>query len=357
MTETRRLYFLDNLRVVCMMVVIAHHVGQACGPTGGWWPVLEPVRAEVLGPFFMVNRSFGMSLFFMIAGYFTVMSYDRSGPSAFLRSRLQRLGLPLVWYVLAMTLLQVFVLDAKDGRLGSPLPAPVGHLWFVEHLLVYSAGYALWRTLWPARVGGQSTLAPVPGYGTILAAALALATATAATRFWFPIDHWEQLFGVLRVAFADVPRDLTMFVVGVVAYRRQWVTRFPTRAGMVWFVTALGLAAFWYAFDLWFLKVAPIQEPLLGAITAVWESVLCFGMCIGLTVLFRERANVTSKLWAWLAQAQYATYIFHVFVVIAFQVLLLQTALPPLVKFVLVSAASIPASFLVAGLVRKPLRL
>ncbi len=357
MTDTRRLYFLDNLRVVCMMVVIAHHAGQAYGPTGGFWPVMEVDRAAILGPFFMVNRSFGMSLFFMIAGYFTVMSCDKEGPWGFLKNRLSRLGLPLLAFSAFMLLLQVFVLEAKDGQLGPAWPINVGHMWFVQHLLIYSAAYALWRSLRPGQAGVAPAPAPVPGYGMILASALALATATAVIRTWFPIDHWEQIFGVLRVAFADVPRDLTMFIVGVVAYRQQWVTRFPTRAGMVWFGVALGLTAFWYAFDLWLRDLWGIREPLLGAITAIWESVLCFGMCIGLTVLFRERANVTSRLWGWLSKAQYSTYIFHVFVVIAFQALVFGTPLPPLVKFVLVSAASIPVAFLVGGLVRKPLRL
>ena len=75
----KRLYFLDNLRVGLVMLVIAHHVGQAYGPTGGAWPIMETARSALLGPFFTVNRSFFMSLFFMISGYFTVMSFEASG--------------------------------------------------------------------------------------------------------------------------------------------------------------------------------------------------------------------------------------------------------------------------------------
>ena len=47
MIITKRLYFTDNLRVALTIVVIAHHVGQAYGPTGGWWPVQETARAPV----------------------------------------------------------------------------------------------------------------------------------------------------------------------------------------------------------------------------------------------------------------------------------------------------------------------
>ena len=96
-----RMVFFDNLRVLMMVVVIGHHVGQAYGPIGGWWPVQEPNQAAILDPFFMVNRSFGMSLFFMIAGFFTARSYERGGLMALVRSRLRRLGFPLLVFSLA----------------------------------------------------------------------------------------------------------------------------------------------------------------------------------------------------------------------------------------------------------------
>src|SRR5574337_352541 len=106
--NTKHLYFLDNLRVALITLVIAHHVGQAYGPTGGWWPIQETARVPVLGPFFTVNRSFFMSLFFMISGYFTVMSCDDKGPRAFLKSRLLRLGIPVLVFALIMIPMQLF---------------------------------------------------------------------------------------------------------------------------------------------------------------------------------------------------------------------------------------------------------
>jgi glucan biosynthesis protein C len=148
MLTSNRMVFFDNLRVVLIAMVIVHHVGQAYGPTGGWWPVQEPTRAAVLGPFFMVNRSFGMSLFFMIAGYFAALSCERSGPRVLVRSRLQRLGIPLLGFTLLMVILQVFVFGPIDsGDLGPVWPIDVVHFWFVQHLLLYSLGFALWQSL------------------------------------------------------------------------------------------------------------------------------------------------------------------------------------------------------------------
>jgi hypothetical protein len=37
MKAAPRLFYLDNLRVMLTVLVIAHHVGQAYGPTGGEW--------------------------------------------------------------------------------------------------------------------------------------------------------------------------------------------------------------------------------------------------------------------------------------------------------------------------------
>jgi len=109
MGEKTRLYYIDHLRVFLTILVIAHHVGQAYGPTGGAWPVQEPARAALLGAFFTVNRSFLMSLFFMVSGYFMVGAYERGGPRAFLRSRLIRLGIPVLFFVAITTPLRIFL--------------------------------------------------------------------------------------------------------------------------------------------------------------------------------------------------------------------------------------------------------
>jgi glucan biosynthesis protein C len=122
MTTNRRLYYLDNLRVALIVGVIAHHVGMAYGPTGGWWPIQEVAHAPVLGSLLDVTRSFGMQLFFMIAGYFTVMSCDAKGPRAFLAIRVLRLGVPLFIFALVMIPMQLFVLTPPAGQSRSAWP-------------------------------------------------------------------------------------------------------------------------------------------------------------------------------------------------------------------------------------------
>ncbi len=351
-----RLDYADNLRVALIALVIAHHVGQAYGPTGGYWPIQEPERAALLGPFFTVNRSFMMSLFFMIAGYFTVIVYDAKGPAAFLVGRALRIGLPVVAWALVMVPMQLFVFVPKGGH-GSAWPIDVGHLWFLEHLLIFSVVYAAWRIVRRNRARPSPVRRDPPGLALTLLFALGLAAVTGVVRIWHPIDRWVHILGFIQVAFADVPRDLGFYIVGIAAGRNDWFARYPSRAGRNWLLAGVALACLWSVYSLWLGNILALSAFANHIAYLMWEELLCCGMCIGLLVLFRDRFNFTGRLARALGKSQYAAYIFHVPIVLLFQAAVIRLASPPLAKFALVAALSIPATFLVSNWVRRPLRL
>ena len=358
MTSNNHLAFFDNLKVLLISAVIVHHAGQAYGPTGGWWPIQEQAHAEILGPFFMVNRSFGMSLFFLIAGYFAALSCHRHGPHALAKNRLKRLGVPLLVFSLLMIPLQVFVFGPlSNGEPGNPWPIDVGHFWFVQHLLLFTLGYTLWCG--SRHQGEKPSSRPLdpPGYGKVVVFAFGLALVLSIIRNWFYIDEWVYIFGYLRVAFADLPRDLSMFVVGILAYRHQWVTCFSSNVGRVWIWVGLFLIGLWYAYDLWLVERIKINDILWGVIFPFWETLLCCAMCIGLTVLFRDHFNRQGPLLQEMAKSTYSAYMIHIFVVIFVQYLALGFTAPPLSKFLLVSMIAVFVSFLLASLMRRPLRI
>jgi|GEM_PF-1215465 len=282
MAERERLYYLDNLRVALTALLIAHHVGQAYGPTGGAWPIQEAARSAFLGPLFTIDRSFFMSLFFLISGHFVARSYDAKGGWPFVKGRLLRIGLPLLVWSLLMVPLQIFVFGAPGGG-AKAWPIDVGHLWFLEHLLLFSLVYALWRALRGRR---SPALPAAPRAWAILLFALGLALLSGLVRIAYPIDRWVYLLGFFRVAFADVPRDLSFFVLGLIAYRRQWLSAFSSRAGRAWLAVAAVLAALIAAYDLMLYDLFPIGEPAWGTVYVFWESLFCCAACIGLLVLF-----------------------------------------------------------------------
>jgi glucans biosynthesis protein C len=204
-------------------------------------------------------------------------------------------------------------------------------------LLIYSLAFAAWRSIRPN--ASQPILQPrnLPGYGSVVVFALTMALATAIVRTWYSIDEWVYLGGYLRVAYADVPRDLSLFLVGILAYRQQWVTRFPTRAGYVWLASGLTLAGLWYAYEILLADIITFSDTFWGLFIPVWESLLCVAMSIGLTVLFRERVNAQGPLAKELANSSYMAFMLHLFVVILFQYLAIRLPGPPLAKFFLVT--------------------
>ena len=152
---TEQLHFVQWIRVLLTVLVVGLHGAQPYGPTGGEWAVADPANSDALLPFLAINAAFLMGFFFFIAAYFLEQSYDRKGPRLFLKGRLIRLGLPLVFFVLVFLPLYDWLAAPDDMPFLTYLTLhSIGaghfdydHLWFVAHLLIYAVLYVLWRTV------------------------------------------------------------------------------------------------------------------------------------------------------------------------------------------------------------------
>jgi len=346
---SNRIFYLDSLRVVLTILVIAHHVGQAYGPTGGYWPVQESARAAILGPFFTVNRSFFMSLFVMISGYFMIGAYQRNGFGAFIRGRLVRLGVPVLAFAALMLPARIFLFHDHITRWDDWFNA--AHLWYLEHVLLFSVVYALWRKLRGA--APELSKRPAPRLPIILAALLLVAVVCGVVRIWFPIDRWVNLGGFFRAAFSDVPRDLAFFIFGAMAFRRGWFESFSTRKGLGWLAAGVAAAIAMYAWRLIPHPGLQLSERGFAVAHLLWEEVVAFGMCIGLLVAFRQVANAQGPFGKLLAANQYSAYFWHPTLIVGIQMVFVALPLGPFVKFVAVTALGVPVVFAWSWLLRK----
>lgn len=361
--RSQRLVFVDVLRVAVIVMVIVHHAAQAYGPTGGNWPVSDEANSPWFLPFYTVNAAIGMGLLFLLAGYFVPGAYDRKGRGRFLRQRWARIGLPLVVFAALVHVPLLYLVEQPagpaefvasmydDGWVGIYL-----HLWFLGHLLLYSAVYVAWRSV-ADRHGRLHRRWPVPGGVAILAFVAGLTLATWIVRIWYPVDEWVPLLFVVAAEPAHLPQYVSLFVLGVIAYRGDWLHRIPTRIGRWWLGIGLAAAAGLYAVQ----GFAPQQWVTLvttGGLNAgsllrsAWETVIGIGLSVGLIVLTRERFRRPSRLLAALASASYAAYILHVWIVVAFQLGFLEAGLPAIAKFAIVAVLGTAASFGVAHLSR-----
>jgi len=193
-----------------------------------------------------------------------------------------------------------------------------------------------------------------PQHWEIIAFSLALAAATFVIRIWYPIDKWGAFLRVIQVAFADVPRDLSFFVIGVIAYRRNWFLNISKKTGKGWLLVGLAAAACCYVLRLTghtYFSAGGLNLESLAY--DLWEAFLCSGLCIGLLVLFRENLNSQGTLARNLAASTYAVYLFHVPVVVFGQYAIRHADMTAIIKFAIVSAIAIPLTFLIGNYIRQ----
>src|SRR5215469_12177278 len=91
----KRLLFIDNLRILLICMVLVQHLSDTYGAAGSWM-YHDPGATDAFTSIFLsalnvIGMAAGMGFFFLLAGYFTLRSYDRKGGAAFVRDRLIRL--------------------------------------------------------------------------------------------------------------------------------------------------------------------------------------------------------------------------------------------------------------------------
>ena len=106
-----RLIFLDNLKILFVILVIFTHVMVTYGGQGSWYYYAtlnenNPADISTIITLYMIAGFAGiflasiMGLFFLMGGYFSPGSYNRKGVSSFWKERILRLGIPVLLYVL-----------------------------------------------------------------------------------------------------------------------------------------------------------------------------------------------------------------------------------------------------------------
>lgn len=367
-----RLLFIDNLRIVLITLVVLWHAAVTYG-AAGTWPYQEgqadTVTSIIFTLFYAGNGPYVLGFFFMISGYFATGSYDRKSAWPFIRDWLRRLGLPLVLYILIFDPLIYFGLySTLYGFKGSfwqylqqhfsgYRTLGVGPMWFIEGLLIILLVYALVRVFVKPKASQTQQESKPPANQLIAAFAFGLGVVTFVLRIWIPVG-W--LLVPLGLPLALFPQFIAMFIVGIMAYRRNWLLGIPQRTGKLW----LGVAIFFILvlFPLIFVAGGALEgdtSKFMGGLSwqsfafSVWEQFVGVGMMIGLLVLFRERFNRQSALTKEMADNAFAVYFIHAPVLVYLGLALRAIRIYPLLKFSLVAPVAVALCFLIAYVLRR----
>lgn len=325
----KRLYYLDTLKVLLTILVIFHHAAEAYSPYSAW--VYKPSNKDEMMPliwhFNSVNAAFFMGLFFFIAGYFVPRSYDKQGIWLYVKKKLLRLGIPVV--------LVTAFLTYATGQL------EVGHLWYVESLLLFCLVYALVRRfVSPIQVKSNVSL------GGLLAVSLIMGVGGHLIRQVSPQDNWIWVLGFIHIEPAHYLQYVIMFVLGVLAYCGQWLTKMKNSTGAVSLLIGSALAIGDY------VRNDGDWNNFVYQWFGIYESLLCVFFSFGLLWLFREFVNGTNAFQNWCSQQAYGAYIVHLFVLLAVQNATDSIMLPGIVKFFIIGIVASIISFVITYLLR-----
>jgi surface polysaccharide O-acyltransferase-like enzyme len=373
-TQTKtasRLLFIDNIRSFLTILVILHHLMIIYAGSGSFLYTegRQDTITAVLGTWFCAaNQAYFMGFFLLISAYFVPGSYDRKGAGQFLKDRLIRLGVPLLiysWIISPLTWMVItYVTQGQLLPLGDYFPGVkfesiigAGPLWFVEALLIFTLVYVAWRKIMRpnAPVPPVQTDSRFPSSKAIALFAVLMAAATFVIRLWHPMG-WS--FAPLNLQFPFFVQYIALFVVGLIAYRRNWLASLSDSTGKRWLIVAIVLI-------LMFVPLAVVggamesDEPFKGGpywqamAYALWESFVCVGMCIGLTYLFRRRWNQQGRVAKFLSPNAYTAYIIHAPIIVFTALALRNVEVYPLLKFGLAALIALPLCFVLSNLIRK----
>ena len=192
-----------------------------------------------------------------------------------------------------------------------------------------------------------------------------LAVITFLFRTIVSLDESVELFieALSFPSIAYLPQYISFFVLGIVAYRNDWLRRLPNVMGITGFLVA-GIASvvlFPLAFsgELFSLELTDALGNAMGdghwqsAVYAAWDSTFAVGMFLGSVVLFRLFLNGRNWFGTFLSQQSYAVYVIHIPIVIYLAYMLRNIELNAVPKTIMASIVIVPVCFVVAYVVRK----
>ncbi len=365
-----RLHFIDNLRWTMIILVVSMHAAVTYSHIGRWY-YMEGSRpglpvSLVFATYQAFLQAFFMGFLFFLAGYFVPGAYDKKGPAKFLRDRFVRLGIPTLLYMFVIGPFTEYYVSrtwtsTKPMTFGGEIVKHIlngqflygtGPLWFCAALLFFCFVYALFRQFAPAP--SRFTMATaLPGNRGIAAFIALLALATFLVRIPEPMG--KAVYNMQLCFFAQY---VLLFCAGILAYRTAFLTRLSYSFGMRWLW--LGLAG---GLVVW-MTILPLGGALAGKLDpyngglhwqsagfSIWESLVCVGVCLGLSVLYREKFNTNGTVAKVLTDNAFAVYVLHPPVLIALSLVLQPFGAPPLVKFVVLTLLAFSATLALSALV------
>ncbi len=368
-----RILYIDNLRWVMIMLVLAMHAAVTYSHLGSWYfmedtPVSQPERFA-FGTFQAWLQSFFMGFLFFIAGYFVPKAYDTKGPLKFLKDRAYRLGLPLLFFVFVLQPVSIYCIYLFDGPEAPGFKdifihyinstrwiGGNGPLWFCEALLIFCLAYAAIRTV-KEKISGSTSSKKSQGT-TPGKTAIWIFIGIAAVASFLVRIPWPNGTNFYNLQFCYFSQYVLFFWAGTQAYRKNWLKKFPASMARYW-----GWIALTFGMCLWIANIV-LGGALKGDLSPYaggvhWQSLVecCreqlvgVGLSIFFLIWFREKFNNQGSLARFFSANAFAVYVFHTPILITLSKLMIGFYIPLLLKFLVLTLISIIVTYVLSAVI------
>jgi surface polysaccharide O-acyltransferase-like enzyme len=365
-TPKIRFAYLDNVRSLVIILVIAMHTAVTYSGLGGWYYIegssekLSILEMIFFGFFQSFLQAWFMGILFFISAYFATKAIIKRRALNFIMERLFRLGLPLFIYIFIISPFIMFVLPGyysespflenyiryilKFWWLGS-----TGPLWFVQVLLFFCIIYAILKLLIfiPLRINNVKPVNIV--FIIILTAIIAFLV-----RLVFPIGS-----SYLNLQFSYFPSYIVMFISGILLGENNLLENITDERNIKWLKLTFLIGIPLWAATMIFGGALEGKTYYNGGfhwqnITfALWESFTAISFSIGIIAFFKKNLNVENKFTRLMRDNAFGIYCFHAPILIAVSWTLKQFLLKPVLKFAIVFIFSSIFCLFFSFLIRK----
>ena len=340
-----RLHYWDFSRALYLVLGIPFHAAVVYSLSHEW-SVSSPDKSEILTWLADFLHTFRMPGFFILAGMFSMMLLDRQGARKWLKSRLIRLGLPLLSATLLILPFQIVIQAIALGITGalpwaelqshtinelSHFGEPwISHLWFLWALIAYCVALALLHAL----VGGAGLRARIDGFvgwigdNRLLSLSAFAAICQLAAQAQTAIVGASPYYGT---AVINYNLYAPYFGVGVALFYSRTVHDLLLRPGYLALVASVAL-------------VTLSQIPYIGLLT---HTLAVMAGMFGALIIVGFISNQARRHFSHpdarvrrLVDASFTIYLFHHPVIYVLATLFLMVDLPPVVEFLIIAPAA-----------------
>lgn len=346
--------YMDNLRALAMLVGVVFHASLAYSPLlSDLWLASDPQTSVKIDIVAFFSHLFRMPLFFVVAGFFTLMMFEKRGIKGLLKNRGKRIVLPFVIFmplVLVSVMMGIFwalenvenqpamlkfIGTMGDNPQAEQPPFSTMHLWFLFNLTwFYLVAAGLYKFNWHQSKWLGKLMNPA-----FVLLILPLVMVPAMVTQAVPHPGAERIYPELwSLGFYGI-----FFLFGFAVFQHQQLLQSLERYTAVLLITSIvGYGIYFWLMPETFtledmvnfaatggtLSFEHIVQVVLGCYIAVHMTIVCL-------VAGKKWLDTEFKSFRYFADSSYWVYIIHMPLIFIIQFLLLDVHLNLWVEFLI----------------------